>query len=125
MLPFALNEILIFAAFLLNRDSAVQLRRNGGGLKVVLPKDIRQPSTFMNFDVVVVLAQYMDQLPDLANVLFRARFESENRSARIKTLRRSGQVGVKPDGNSPQVFPFVACQIAKTKESIGGRKEAL
>jgi hypothetical protein len=56
----------------LDSDPAVQLRWKRSSLEFIFPKNVTQPSAFVDFYVVPVLTQQMDQFPDIPNTLLGA-----------------------------------------------------
>jgi hypothetical protein len=66
-------------------------------LVFVFEKDVRQLAAFLHFDVMIMEAQELNQLPNLRNVLVCARLEPKCGSSGVKALWWVRQILIEPN----------------------------
>ena len=87
-------------------------------MEFVFVEDVIQPSAFMDFHVVLMLSQHLDEFPDLSNTLLCAGLEPEDGPASGKILRWMWQIVIEPVKDFSYVLPLVPRKVTRIEESI-------
>src|ERR1700733_4165020 len=79
----------------------------------------------MHFDVVRVVTQQVNQLPNPANAASGGRLKPKNSSSRDESLRWVWQVCIEPVQNLAQSLPFVRAKSPRVQQRIGRNERTL